>query len=102
MPNLFIVFTGYLIYLLLPFSFADGLLAKPDSFNVISTNHFEISSPTAGEEETIGLFLIEPTDSILEYSYDEEVKKGGIPMVTFHKIGSNLEKIKAIYSNLFR
>lgn len=62
--------------------------------------HFTISSPTAGEEEVIKLFITEPTDKVLEYTYDDEVKKGGIPMVAFHKPSNTREKMIIIYSNL--
>ena len=62
--------------------------------------YFTLSSPTAGEEEIIELFLIKPTNEVLEYTYDEETKFGGIPMVTYHKSGSIIEKIKRVYFNL--
>ena len=62
---------------------------------------FIISSPTAGEEEIIELFLIAPTDSVLSYNYGDEIKEGGIPMVTFHKSEGVLTNVKTIYSNIF-
>lgn len=62
--------------------------------------YFTIASPTAGEEEIIELFLIKPTNEVLEYTYDEETKFGGIPMVTFHKPEGLLKNIKTIYSNI--
>ncbi|EKD94542.1 MAG: hypothetical protein ACD_26C00034G0077 [uncultured bacterium] len=63
--------------------------------------YFAIASPTAGEEEIIELFLIKSTNEVLEYTYDEETKPGGIPMVTFHKPNSKWETIKSVYLNLF-
>lgn len=63
---------------------------------------FTISSPSSFETETVELFLIDPTDDVLEYTYDKETRKGGIPMVTFHKPESKLQNIKLVYSNLFR
>lgn len=62
---------------------------------------FTISSPSSFETETVELFLIDPTDEVLEYTYDNETRKGGIPMVTFHKPESKLQNIKLVYSNLF-
>lgn len=62
--------------------------------------YFVISSPTAGEEEIIELFLIKPTNEVLEYSYDKETKLGGIPMVTFHKPEGFLKNTITIFSNI--
>lgn len=86
------------------FNIGDGDYVKfifdpiPDSDN--KKYHFTIASKTAGEEEVIRLFLTEPTDKIIEFTYDKETKKGGIPMVVYHKPGSAIEKIKKIYSNI--
>ncbi len=63
--------------------------------------YFTLSSPSAGEEEIIEIFLTAKTPEILEYIYDEETKEGGAPIVTFHKPESRLETIKSVYSNLF-
>lgn len=71
----------------------------PDSKN--KKYHFTLSSPDAGEEETIELFLTGATNEILTYTYDEENKPGGTPMVTFHKPDSSLETIKLVYINWF-
>ncbi|MDP3994467.1 MAG: hypothetical protein Q8P91_01390 [bacterium] len=68
-----------------------------DSLNKIYT--FTISSPAAGTEEIIEVFIIEATEDILEYSYGDEIYPGGIPMVTFHKPDSRLEIVKMVYSN---
>lgn len=64
--------------------------------------YFTLSSPSAGEEEIIEIFLTAKTPEILEYTYDEETKEGGAPIVTFHKPESRLETVKSVYSNLFR
>jgi hypothetical protein len=72
----------------------------PDSLN--KTYLFTIFSPEAGPEETIEVFYItSPTDSVLEYTYDEKTYPGGIPIVTFHKPESKWETVKRIYSNWF-
>ncbi len=63
--------------------------------------YFTLSSPSAGEEEIIEIFLTAKTQEILEYIYDEETKEGGAPIVTFHTPDSRLETIKSVYSNLF-
>lgn len=63
---------------------------------------FTISTPLASPEETIEVFYNDlPTDSILEFSYDEKTHPGGLPLVTFHKPNSKFEVVKEIYSNLF-
>lgn len=86
------------------FNIGDGDFVKivfdviPDSIN--KEYSFTLSSPTAGEEEVIVLFLTESTDSILEYRYDEESHLGGAPIVTYHRPDSRLETIKLIYLNL--
>lgn len=87
------------------FNIGDGDFVKivfdmvPDSEN--KKYYFTLSSPNAGEEEIVELFLTGPTDSILEYTYDEESHPGGAPIVTYHKPDSRLETIKSVYSNLF-
>jgi len=62
---------------------------------------FLLSSPNANEKEIIELFLIKPTNEVLEYSYDGNIHPGGIPMVTFHKTNGLLDSIKKVYINLF-
>lgn len=62
--------------------------------------YFTLSSPSAGEEEIIEIFLTQKNPEILEYTYDEETKEGGAPIVTFHKPNSRLETVKSVYSNL--
>jgi hypothetical protein len=66
------------------------------------TYTFTISTPTADDpEETIEVFYIEsPTESILEFTYDEETYPGGFPIVTFHKPASKWEIVKSVYSDL--
>jgi len=87
------------------FNIGDGDFVKfvfepvPDSSQ--KKYNFTISSPEAGEEEILELFLIGPTDTVLDYSYDDETKLGGIPMVTFHKPDSRWETVKLVYLNLF-
>ncbi|MFZ3302001.1 MAG: hypothetical protein WA152_04785 [Microgenomates group bacterium] len=86
------------------FNIGDGDFVKiifepiPDSLQ--KKYYFNLSSPSAGEEEIIEIFLTEPTNEILEYTYDGETKAGGAPIVTFHKPNSRLETVKSIYSNL--
>lgn len=60
---------------------------------------FNLSAPTAGPGEVLEVFIIKPTDDILEYSYEDESFPGGIPLVTFHKPESSLNTIKIVYSN---
>lgn len=87
------------------FNIGDGDFVKivfdkiPDSMD--KKYYFTLSSPSAGDEEIIEIFLTEKTEEILEYTYDEETKEGGAPIVTFHKPESRLETVKSIYSNLF-
>ncbi len=87
------------------FNIGDGDFVKivfdviPDSKN--KNYSFTISSPEANEEEILELFLIGPTESIFTYAYNDEVKEGGIPMVTFHKPESLGKNIVKIYSNIF-
>ena len=63
--------------------------------------YFTIASPDAGNEETIELFLTGQTTEVIEYEYDDEVRPGGAPMVTFHKPVSRLETVKLVYLNFF-
>ena len=87
------------------FNIGDGDFVKiifqpiPDSMD--KKYYFTLSSPSAGEEEIIEIFLTGKTDEIIGYIYDEETKEGGAPIVTFHTPGSRLETIKSVYSNLF-
>lgn len=60
---------------------------------------FTLSSPASGPGEILEVFIIEPNEDILEYSYEDEDHFGGIPMVTFHKPESSLETVKLVYSN---
>jgi len=72
----------------------------PDSLNKIYS--FTIFSPEAGPEETIEVFYINsPTDSILEFTYDEKTHPGGLPIVIFHKPQSKWEVVWKVYSNWF-
>ena len=61
--------------------------------------YFTLSSPDAGEEEIIELFLIEATNEVLSYTYDEETRPGGAPIVTFHEPDSTWETVKLVYIN---
>lgn len=60
---------------------------------------FSLSSSDAGTEETIEVFIIEPTADIIDYFYEDETHLGGIPIVTFHKPDSKLEIVIGVYSN---
>ena len=63
---------------------------------------FTITSPTAGPEETIEVFIIdnpEGSSGISEYTYVEETHPGGIPIVSYSKPGSKWMTIKSVYSN---
>jgi len=63
--------------------------------------YFILSSPDAGQEETIEVFIINPNESILNYEYLGERFSGGVPLVTFHKPENKLFVIKKIYSSWF-
>lgn len=63
--------------------------------------YFTLTSPDAGQEEIIEVFLIEPTNEVLTYTYDEETRLGGIPLVTFHKPESKWKIVKDVYVNWF-
>lgn len=82
----------------------DGAFVKfvfapiPDSKGV--TYFFTISSPKADPEETVEVFYIEtPTETILEFTYDEEVYPGGFPLVTFHRPASKWEIVRNVYKS---
>lgn len=63
---------------------------------------FNISSPGAGPEETIEVFILNTKDEpsgITEYVYQEEVHEGGVPMVLFNKPVSKLDTLKSVYSS---
>lgn len=59
---------------------------------------FILNSPDASEEEVLQVFIISPTDQVLEYEYQDEVHPGGVPMVTYSKPASKLSIIKSVYS----
>ncbi|MEK7550237.1 MAG: hypothetical protein AAB535_00415 [Patescibacteria group bacterium] len=87
-------------------NFQDGDFVKfiftPIADSMNKTYVFTIFSPLAGPEETIEVFYFNlPTETILEFTYDEETYPGGFPLVTFHKPNSKFEVVKEIYSNLF-
>ncbi len=63
--------------------------------------YFTLSSPDAGQEEVVEVFLTGPTSEILSYTYDKETHLGGAPIVTYHKPDSRLETVKLVYLNLF-
>ncbi len=63
---------------------------------------FTITSPGAGPEETIEVFIMnapEASSGIIEYTYEGETHPGGIPLVAYSQPGSKLETIKNVYSN---
>ncbi|MFH1863756.1 MAG: hypothetical protein ABIJ85_02515, partial [bacterium] len=68
-----------------------------DSLN--KTYTFTLSSPAAGPGEIIEVFIIKPTEDVIEYSYGEEIRPGGAPIVTFHKPDSKWEIVIGVYSN---
>lgn len=63
---------------------------------------FTISTPAAGPEETIELFIIgtDEASGIAEYSYMGESFPGGTSIVQYVKPKSKLTTIKEVYSNL--
>ncbi len=72
----------------------------PDSLGKEYT--FMITSPGAGPEETIEVFIIgepEPTSGITEYTYEEEAHPGGIPLVSYSQPESKLKTINSVYSS---
>jgi len=73
---------------------------EPIADSMGKTYTFVISSPDSGPEDTIEVFYFsEPTKDILEYTYDQQIHTGGLPLVTFSKPDSKLEVIKSVYSN---
>lgn len=86
------------------FNIGDGDFVKfvfevvPDSLN--KEYSFVLSSPNAGADEIVEVFLMDnPAKGINEYTFAQETKPGGIPMVTFHKPDGKLDVIKRVYSN---
>jgi len=86
------------------FNIGDGDFVKfvfevvPDSLD--KEYSFTLSSPTAAADEIIEVFLIDgPANGIIEYTFGEETHEGGIPLVTFHKLDSQWEVIRGVYSN---
>lgn len=83
----------------------DGSLVKfvfdpiPDSND--ETYIFTLASPDAGPEETIEVFVVDMPGWIQQYTYDQKVYPGGLPMVLYFKPVSKFAVIKDIYSNLF-
>ena len=72
----------------------------PDSEN--KTYYFTFSSPTAGPEDLLQVFLSQnPPGWIEQYTYDQEVHPGGLPIVLYFKPVSKFAVIKDIYSNWF-
>lgn len=64
---------------------------------------FTISSPDAGAEETIELFVrdADSLSGIVEYSYLGEIKAGGIPLVQYYLPMNKIEVLKSVLSNFF-
>lgn len=64
---------------------------------------FTVSSPAAGPEETIEIFIIPPDEDsgILEYSYMGETHLGGTPIVLYAKPESRWQGVVSVYSNWF-
>ena len=62
---------------------------------------FSLSSPAAGPEETIEVFIIESDkdSGITEYSYLGETHAGGTPMVAYEKPESKSETVKSVFSS---
>src|SRR3990172_7279133 len=72
----------------------------PDSKD--KTYFFTLSSLNAGPEETIEVFYSDNMpDWIVQFTYDENEKKGGLPIVLYYKPESSVVVIKDIYSSLF-
>ena len=63
---------------------------------------FTLSSPGAGPEETIELFIIgaDNPSGITEYSYMGESFSGGTPIVQYIKPKSKINTVKEVYTNL--
>lgn len=63
---------------------------------------FTLSAPTAGPEDMLEVFLSQnPPDWIEQYTYDQEVHSGGLPVVLYFKPVSRATVIKDIYTNFF-
>jgi hypothetical protein len=62
---------------------------------------FSLSTPGAGAEETIEVFLTSmPGESgIIDYSYDGETHSGGTPIVLYGKPESKLATITSVYTS---
>lgn len=63
---------------------------------------FTISSPDAGPEETIEVFIIgepELASGITEYTYLGETHPGGTPIVVYSQPESKLKTINSVYSS---
>jgi len=76
-------------------------LPIPDSLGKKYT--FTISSPDAGAEETIELFIrdADSLSGIVEYEYLGEIKAGGIPLVQYYLPMNKIEVLKSVLSNFF-
>ncbi|KKS95156.1 MAG: hypothetical protein UV71_C0011G0009 [Microgenomates group bacterium GW2011_GWC1_43_13] len=72
----------------------------PNSEN--KTYFISLSSPDAGPEEMIEVFYSHNMPGWIEqYTYDQEVQPGGLPIVLYFKPVSKFAVIKDIYSNWF-
>lgn len=72
----------------------------PDSENKVYV--FTLSSPGAGPEDLIEVFLCQnPPSWIDQYHYDKDTHSGGLPIVLYFKPVSKIMVIRSIYSNLF-
>lgn len=71
----------------------------PDSMN--KEYLFSLSSPGAGAEETIELFIVDDggNSGIIDYSYIGESHEGGTPVVLYGKPDNRFSIVKSIYSN---
>lgn len=73
---------------------------KPITDSKEKEYHFIVSSPQAGIEDTIKLFLTDPTEQVIKYIYQGDTHMGGIPLVSFH-LQSRWVVMKEMYSNWF-
>ena len=72
----------------------------PDSENKVYV--FTLSSPGAGPEDLIEVFLSQnPPSWINQYHYDKDTYPGGLPIVLYFKPLSKIMIIRSIYSSLF-
>lgn len=62
---------------------------------------FSLSTPGAGAEEIIAVFIINPDEKsgITEYSYTGETHAGGTPIVQYGKPTSRLKTVVSVYAN---